>query len=325
MNRSHRVALISCAALLSLRCEPDVELFRAASPPGPDGQAPRWTEAVSPTTSDLRSVWGTSASDVWAVGSGGVALRWDGASWRSFATGTAANLTSVWAARSDEAWAVGVNPDGSSVLLRWDGTQWVVSAPPSRSPRTSLRAVWGASATEPWLTGVSEMPDPSAWRWDSGLWRPEFIAGGMRPPGFVALGGTTEDLWLAGDIPVFVRHTAAGWEMPVPLPRGSNFDGGLCVSNDRSLWVSSGGNVFRYTAASWTSYPLAPLGVVRGLWCDTANDVWAVGEGAQAARWDGARWTLSIMPRPGLASVWRAPSGDAWAVGARGAIVRYGR
>ncbi len=325
MNRRHRAALASCAALLSLRCEPDVELFRATSASGPDAQAPRWTEVASLVSSDLRSVWGTSSNDAWAVGDNGVALHWDGVIWRALPTGTSANLMSVWGARADDVWAVGAGLDGSSVLLRWDGSQWAMSASPQRSPRTSLRAVWGSGASTVWLTGVVEMPDPSAWHWDGTQWRPEFVPGGMRPPGFVAITGSGDDLWTAAEFPAFVRHTSAGWEMPVPLPRGSTFDGGLCVTSDRALWVTAGGNVLRYASAGWSSYPLAPLMTVRALSCASASEVWAVGEAPQVARWDGGRWTLAAVPRPGLASVWRAPTGEVWAVGARGAIVRYGR
>lgn len=325
MNRRHRAALASCAALLSLRCEPDVELLRATSASEPDAQAPRWAEVSSPIASDLRAVWGTSPRDVWAVGDGGVALRWDGVAWRPVATGTSANLVAVWGARANDAWAVGAGLDGSSVLLHWDGSRWAMSAPPQRSSRTSLRAVWGSGVTDVWLTGVAEMPDPSTWHWDGTQWRPEFVPGGMRPPGFVAITGSGDDLWAAAEFPAFVRHTSAGWEPPVLLPRGSTFDGGLCVTSDRALWVASGANVLRYASSAWSSYPLAQLGTVRALACESANEVWAVGEASQVARWDGARWTLATVPRPGLVSVWRAQTGEVWAVGARGAIVRYGR
>lgn len=320
-----RVALAVCVAHLALGCEPEVELLRATSASAPDAQTPRWTLQTSGVASDLRAVWGTSSTAVWAVGDGGVALFWEGASWRSVPTNTGANLTAVWASRSDDAWAIGANADGSTVLLRWDGTRWSPSPSPQRNARTALKAVWGTSAQDVWLSSVAEMPDPAAWHWDGTQWRPEFIPGGMRPPGLVAIAGTgADDVWFAAEQPILAHHNASGWDLPVMLPRGTSFDGGLCATVDRSVWITSGANLLRYTAGAWSSFPIAALGVARALWCVRGDDVWAVGEGAQVAHWDGARWSLADVPRANLADVWRAPSGEVWAVGARGTILRYG-
>ncbi|MBN2284605.1 MAG: WD40 repeat domain-containing protein, partial [Deltaproteobacteria bacterium] len=45
---------------------------------------------------DLVSVWGTSGSDVFAVGYGGTILRYDGSAWSPMTSGTTQTLWGVW-------------------------------------------------------------------------------------------------------------------------------------------------------------------------------------------------------------------------------------
>jgi hypothetical protein len=67
-----------------------------------------WAPATSGTTNDLRGVWGRSATDVWAVGSGGAILHWDGGGWSPSASGTTQNLSGV-GGDATNVWAVGAN------------------------------------------------------------------------------------------------------------------------------------------------------------------------------------------------------------------------
>ena len=72
-----------------------------------------WSSVSSGTTQDLYSVWGTSASDVWAVGGGGTILHYNGTSWSSVSSGTTLSLYSVWGSSPSNVWAVG---DGGTIL-----------------------------------------------------------------------------------------------------------------------------------------------------------------------------------------------------------------
>jgi hypothetical protein len=59
-----------------------------------------------PQGNRLMGVWGSGASDVWAVGDSGTILHWNGSAWSSATSGTANTLTGVWGSASN-AWAVG--------------------------------------------------------------------------------------------------------------------------------------------------------------------------------------------------------------------------
>ncbi len=67
-----------------------------------------WSSVSSGTTQDLWSAWGTSASDVWAVGWNGTILHYNGTSWSSVSSGTLPmDLYGVWGASASDVWAVG--------------------------------------------------------------------------------------------------------------------------------------------------------------------------------------------------------------------------
>jgi hypothetical protein len=60
-------------------------------------------------------VWGRAKDDVYAVGSGGVALHYDGANWTTLETGTSRSLQSVFGDAHGHVFAAGL--DGVVLIL----------------------------------------------------------------------------------------------------------------------------------------------------------------------------------------------------------------
>ena len=52
-------------------------------------------------------------NDVWAVGSSGAVVRWDGSAWASVSSCTTNDLYGVWGSGANNVWAVG----GSGKIL----------------------------------------------------------------------------------------------------------------------------------------------------------------------------------------------------------------
>jgi hypothetical protein len=67
----------------------------------------RWTCAHIPSNAYLQGVWGSSRTDVWAVGNAGTILHFDGATWTSVSSPTTSNLYSVWTSGPCDVWAIG--------------------------------------------------------------------------------------------------------------------------------------------------------------------------------------------------------------------------
>ena len=81
---------------------------------GTSGTILRYTPATSAfttmnsgTTTTLRAVWGASDTAVYAVGDGGVILRYDGAAWTAMTSGTPRNLYGIYGLSNGEIYAVG--------------------------------------------------------------------------------------------------------------------------------------------------------------------------------------------------------------------------
>jgi hypothetical protein len=71
----------------------------------------------------LFKVWGTSADQAIIVGSSGLALHWDGATWRQEPTGdTSGPLFTVSGRAADDAYAIG--GFNEMRVIHWDGATW---------------------------------------------------------------------------------------------------------------------------------------------------------------------------------------------------------
>jgi hypothetical protein len=91
----------------------------------------------TPTKELLRGVWGTSPTDIFAVGEAGVILRFDGIRWYAMESPTQKALRGVIGTGPTDVFAVG--EDG--LLLHFDGAQWTEVTSPSN--RLLIQA-WGA-------------------------------------------------------------------------------------------------------------------------------------------------------------------------------------
>jgi hypothetical protein len=80
---------------------------------------------AAPTKAELWDIWGSSSSDVFAVGSAGMVARYDGAAWNVTPTPTAATLTGVWGAGPADVTAVAKSMgQAHAAFLHYDGAAW---------------------------------------------------------------------------------------------------------------------------------------------------------------------------------------------------------
>jgi hypothetical protein len=132
-----------------------------------------WTVVPSPdpgsANNELRSVRGTSPSDVWAVGASyngttdkTLTMHWNGHTWAQVATpspGTSADVIGVRGTSSTDYWAVGDTTVGGvsqTLALHRNGQKWArVATPDPGGPTVGsfLIGVAGTSATDTWAVG----------------------------------------------------------------------------------------------------------------------------------------------------------------------------
>jgi hypothetical protein len=152
---------------------------------------------------DYEAIWGTSESDLFAVGHGGQIAHFDGSRWSEMSSNTDKYLFDVWGASSSNLYAV-----GEGGVIHYDGSTWsAVPSVPLVDASTVLRAVWGSSEKDVWAVGRGLMVhfDGAAWTGTAladselmdvwGASTSDVYAVGQRPVG----GGKTEALALHFD------------------------------------------------------------------------------------------------------------------------------
>ncbi|MDF2695642.1 MAG: hypothetical protein K0S65_4025 [Labilithrix sp.] len=313
-------------------CSGDCALF----PPACEAKSLCPVEATFDLRARLNDVKGTSSSDVWAVGSLGTVLHYDGHAWTPSDLGTKHTLTSLAIRPDGEVWATssvstiyvhsaGASSDG--------GVEWHAVAPAHVDP-----AMWGA------VYAVASSPG-SAWVWfgadsfeinvlrmkpndaeiavDMGL-GDVHRAFGRRVLGMHAL--SKDEIWAVGE-------TGSGFQIKdadskYPLVRAFNtqtlatLHAVWAVAADDIWAVGSSGTVRRYRGANvWDIVDGIPTtATLRGVWASSSSDVWIVGDNATIVHFDGTAWSRVPVAalgdrRPSLYSVWGADGGHVWASG----------
>lgn len=125
----------------------------------------------------LQGVWGSSASDVYAVGND-LILHYDGKDWSrtELATGVAP-LLEVWGSSGNDVFAVG----SWGVILHYDGQSWSEMPAPG-GWGGSLTGIWGTSRTDVFAVGAGR----GLMHYDGTSW------------GTAELGPEVTDIWTMG-------------------------------------------------------------------------------------------------------------------------------
>lgn len=269
----------------------------------------------------LTSIWGSSASDVWAVGSGGTVIHYDGASWRLAPTGIVETLHAVWGSGPTDVWAV----SSASLLLHSNGAQGgVISFTKSAAATPAAyggrsHAVWGASATD------------------------VLVGGALFEEFDLDTGAVTAANYFQGPPVAGPDGGAPAWK----LQQGQ--DGAWTRATVRAIWGSSASDVWMSAdnspelawmrgmllhrvpgdggkTGAWTPVDSQSAHVLESIWGSSAGDVWAVGSLGTIRHYTAgaARWAVTPSPTGvDLHSVWGSSASDVWAVGDDGTILHY--
>ena len=101
---------------------------------------------TSGLTVNIYGVWGSSATNVFAVGDSGNIRKYDGSTWSAMTSGTTKRLRDVWGSAANNVIAVG--EDGT--IRKYNGTSW---GSMTSGTTLTLQGVWGSSATNIFAVG----------------------------------------------------------------------------------------------------------------------------------------------------------------------------
>ena len=280
-----------------------------------------------PQGQHINSVFGTAADDLWAVGSGGAILHYDGIGWNGVPSPTTSQLFGIHGSGAQDIWAVG---GGGGTTLHYDGTSWTAVANPSMQP---LRAVWSVAPTSAWAAGAAG----TVLRFDGSSWKDTSAPGGRSLYGVWA--ASADDVFVAGDGGA-QRYRNGGWDPafvsppinPAPMSPPADL---------RSVWGSSATDVFftgpagallHFNGGGFDSVNVISGFALNAISGKAADDLWIVGSNGSVLHRSGVAsgagaamgWrTAESYTNSALSAIWAVRRDLAWAVGNDGALQRW--
>ncbi len=280
----------------------------------------------------ISGLWGSSSTDVFAVGGSGTILHNDGTGWSSISSGFTDDLNAVWGSSSTNVYAVQETMGGYDFVYipHYDGSTWEVLTP--QNP-VELTGIWGSSSTDMFAVGPGVYGgilhfDGISWSFmdgkGSGVW-----------------GSSSSDVYTVGPACSILHYDGNSWS-DMSYDGASDLYGvwgssskdktsglandifavganGLVLHYDGSAWASAGFDVAYDLYAVWGS---SSTDTGTGL----ANDVYVVGSGGMILHYDGTGtygWSFTQVGTNDLYAVWGTSSSDVFAVGAAGTILHY--
>jgi len=299
----------------------------------------------------LTSVWGSSKNDVWAVGSGGTIIHYDGGAWKETPTPVKNTFHAVWGTGPTDVWAASMtnalfhSTGFASGTATWTAALPAQAEPDDAFPRAVL-AVWGSPGAplrigardrtvyDP-MTGSLSTVNQYTLRLAAG----DAGAAWERVEGIGAVhsfwGSSPTDLWYVAD-----NSDKNGWQKGVTMHGTAKVAGGAMqwqsVDSQSSvvlegIWGSGPGDVWAVgdmgvlrhmtpAAPRWAIVPSPTDQALHAIWGSAANDIWAVGDHGTILHFDGVAWKLATAALPlgkkrHLHGVWGSSANDVWIVG----------
>jgi hypothetical protein len=110
-----------------------------------------WSGAILPNFFDI---WGTAPDNLYAVGSSGLVMHWDGSSWTQETVPAVGDLLGIWGSAADDIFAVGQG----GAILHFDGTAWTQQQTPLGDGGIplvpDLHGVSGGARGDAWAVGL---------------------------------------------------------------------------------------------------------------------------------------------------------------------------
>jgi hypothetical protein len=295
-------------------------------------------------------VWGTSATDVWAGGSGGTIIHWDGATWVATNIPGKNTFHNIVGSSANDVWAISAT-DSIYHAIGFSGptTEWVKAPSPFENPWETVPvfAAWASPGGDLRLGTRRYNLVDSEGNMQSGNQFTKTIVDGATAwigyPGTATVnalwGVSADDVWLAGD-----NSNDQKWQLGMTLHGRKDPDGGAgalrwtevdsqssvildCIwgTGANDVWtVGDKGTIRHITNANaerWDIVPSPTGELLRSIWGSGANDVWAVGDNGAIIHWDGKDWKTSVAAfqvnkkKPDLYGVWGSGPNDVWIVG----------
>ncbi len=300
-----------------------------------------WSPMESGSTDLLNGIWGSSPTDVFAVGTNGTILHYDGdgdndgvpdTMWERMSSGIERSLNDVWGSSDTDVYAVG------STILHYDGNDW---SEIYRGMDRSFTCVWGSASNDVFVAGSN-----GVLHYDGSNWSEMENASGSHLRNI--WGNSPTSVFAVGSDDI-IHYNGNSWNSMFEFPTTTTTMWGGYGFSYCDIWGSSGANVYattnygeiyHYNGSSWalafratttTSPYVFETFYFSGIWGSSETDIFAVGgyypsyhsenygkDYGIIFHYDGFTWSEMDIRATGmrrLNGVWGASSSNVFAVG----------
>jgi hypothetical protein len=255
---------------------------------------------------ELRGVWGASSNDVYVVGLSGVLLHYDGVSWSSL-TVTSAHLSAISGRSGGDVYVVGRRSESEGAMFHFDGTSWTdISAVITGSGPPPLNDVLAGSAGRVFVSR-GDLDIRVHW-FDGASWH----ASTQEQPTLRSVWAHSRDYAIAaGDDGEILRWNGTTWE-PMASGAGVELHAAYGFAENDVFVGARDGSIRHFDGTEWKEM-FSPASYINDMWGSAPDDVYAAG--AQLIHYDGREW-VDVTPRGshGMWGTWGISAADVYAV-----------
>jgi hypothetical protein len=265
---------------------------------------------------NLQGVWGTSASNIYAVGTSGFILHNSGTGWVTEASGTSGTINTVRGANSGDVWAVGAL--GTAALRRTNGTWTSVTKATGRT----LHGLYAANTNA--VFAVGDTGTIEAWTGTSWTSQASGFVGTLRG----IAGVSPLDVYAVGDSGKILHYNGSVWSTVTTAATSTNMQlTGVWVNSSNDILVAgtqAGLRILlKYNGSTWTNQAnlLQGPGAATCVGGSGATVIWLGGGAAGLLHYDGTSWTNIGTGFGGSTCPWSTSATNVYAVGSNGVIL----
>ena len=299
-----------------------------------------WSKMNGGTSEDLWGVWGTSASNIYAVGENSTILHFDGSDWKKISSSIedlaeGLSFYSIGGSSAENVYALGryeyflyledggwnqVTGSSKSEAIAWKGSSIYIPI-----------GVWSDAS------GQIFAADQAGYIFHRGVGTD--TRKGEKWVLEHSFGGTCYDVWVNSYNDIFALVYSLN-EAFIPSYTVYHYDGSgwssvssfyAAPSMYQCLWADSTSNIIisgpigyssRYDGNQWTAID-GLSGIYYDLWGEDADDIYAVGANGAISHYNGAKWeTMDSGASNHLRALWGDGEGHVFAVGDGGTVLR---
>ena len=289
---------------------------------GGDASTQSWTVEAEHLDGALLSMWGTSPTNLYAVGGprGNPGLKtlvmhFDGAAWSRIDVAGTETFWWLHGTSATDMWLVGEN----GRIARFDGTKLTEL---TSGTTATIFGVWAASANDAWAVGGSPglgttAPQDVVLHWDGQAWTPSPLPQIFGRTYFKVWGTSATNVYIVGEAGTIWHRTGTTWklESDPPLAHGTLLTVTGCNANE--IYAVGGRDVLRSDGTKWTAVGVTLTNDISGVACNAPGDVVIVGSGGSKQRLVDGAWQddFGTKPYSDLHGAWADGAGTFWAVG----------